>query len=152
MSNDPLASPTLAQLYLEQGHVDRARAVLDEVLARDPYDGTALVLRERLRALRTGRLTCQRGEGQIEIRWRGIPTEGHAELRLLLAHRSGHDGRVRTREVSHMCNGAVGEHRVLAPGASGACAAAIGIPDAEGGFAPLAVADPLQWPLPEDGD
>jgi len=46
----PLATVTLAEIYAAQGHVDRALAVLDEVLARDPDHREALALRERLLA------------------------------------------------------------------------------------------------------
>ena len=45
---DPLASPTLAHLYVEQGHYTKAKAVLDTVIADDPCQGQALALRERL--------------------------------------------------------------------------------------------------------
>lgn len=45
---DPIASATLARLYLTQGHASRAQAILAEVIERDPYDGDALALRSRL--------------------------------------------------------------------------------------------------------
>lgn len=45
-----LASPTLARVLAEQGHVDRAREVADRVLARNPEDARALEVRSRLGA------------------------------------------------------------------------------------------------------
>ena len=43
----PLPTMTLAEIYAAQGHLDRAIAVLDEVLARAPEDEDARRLRER---------------------------------------------------------------------------------------------------------
>ena len=47
--SEALASPTLALLYLAQGHPRRARATLAEVLEAEPENGYALALLERLR-------------------------------------------------------------------------------------------------------
>ncbi|GEM_PF-1806758 len=47
-STDPLASPTLAQLYVAQGHFGKARRVLASLLASDPFNGPALALQQRL--------------------------------------------------------------------------------------------------------
>lgn len=44
----PVATLTLAEIYLAQGHTDRARAVLAEVLANEPDHAAALALRERM--------------------------------------------------------------------------------------------------------
>ena len=44
-----LNSPTLALLYLAQGHPGRARGTIVEVLAADPDNGHALALQARLR-------------------------------------------------------------------------------------------------------
>jgi hypothetical protein len=44
----PVATLTLAEIYLAQGHVDRALAVLDEVLAAEPEHPAARTLRERV--------------------------------------------------------------------------------------------------------
>ncbi len=43
----PLATVTLAEIYAAQGHLDRAIAVLDEVLAREPDHKEAKALRAR---------------------------------------------------------------------------------------------------------
>ena len=44
----PLPTVTLADIYAAQGHVDRAIAVLDDVLAREPESAEAHALRARL--------------------------------------------------------------------------------------------------------
>jgi hypothetical protein len=44
----PVATVTLAEIYVAQGHVDRALSVLDEVLKSEPDHAAARVLRERL--------------------------------------------------------------------------------------------------------
>jgi hypothetical protein len=44
----PVATLTLAEIYVAQGHIDRALAVLDEVLQSEPDHVAALALRARL--------------------------------------------------------------------------------------------------------
>lgn len=44
----PVATVTLAEIYVAQGHTDRALAVLAEVLASEPDHAAALALRDRL--------------------------------------------------------------------------------------------------------
>jgi hypothetical protein len=44
----PVATLTLAEIYVAQGHTDRALAVLAEVLSNEPDHAAALALRERL--------------------------------------------------------------------------------------------------------
>jgi len=44
----PVATLTLAEIYLVQGHADRALATLEEVLATEPEHAAALALRERI--------------------------------------------------------------------------------------------------------
>ncbi len=46
----PVATVTLAEIYIAQGHPDKALAIVDEVLDREPDHVAALALRERLRA------------------------------------------------------------------------------------------------------
>lgn len=49
----PVATLTLAEIYLAQGHYDRALAVVGEVLANEPDHASALALRERIEADRS---------------------------------------------------------------------------------------------------
>ncbi len=51
----PVATLTLAEIYVAQGHTDRALAVLDEVLRSEPDHAAALSLKQRLSGDRTGR-------------------------------------------------------------------------------------------------
>jgi hypothetical protein len=44
----PVATLTLAEIYVAQGHTDRALAVLDEVLSSEPDHAAALALKQRL--------------------------------------------------------------------------------------------------------
>jgi len=51
----PVATVTLAEIYIAQGHAERAHAVLDEVLRSEPDHAAALALRDRLATDRTSR-------------------------------------------------------------------------------------------------
>jgi hypothetical protein len=74
-----LASPTLAQLYLAQGHVEHARTICKQVLEQDSTNGYALALLERLRPVETARVRVrfvassatgnELGAGQLEFNW-----------------------------------------------------------------------------------
>lgn len=79
-----LASPTLAQLYLEQGHPDRARDTCEAILVRSPFNGFALAMLERLREepearlsgglLRDVQFDGSRHEVAVELSW-SVPRE-----------------------------------------------------------------------------
>jgi hypothetical protein len=45
----PVATVTLAEIYAAQGHVDRAQAILTQVLESEPDHAAALALREKLK-------------------------------------------------------------------------------------------------------
>jgi hypothetical protein len=74
-----LASATLAQLYLEQGHTERALAICRELLERDPCNGHALLLERRMRPQPRASLDARfvsssaagvdLGVGQLELEW-----------------------------------------------------------------------------------
>jgi hypothetical protein len=51
----PVATLTLAEIYVAQGHTERALAVLDEVLRNEPDHAAALALKQRLSGDRSGR-------------------------------------------------------------------------------------------------
>jgi hypothetical protein len=84
-----LASATLAQLYLEQGHTERALAICRELLERDPTNGHALLLERRMqpraRATLQARFVSSSaagvdlGVGQLELKW-SVPRSLLAEL------------------------------------------------------------------------
>lgn len=50
---EPMATVTLAEIYVAQGHVTRARKILDEVLAREPEHAAARALLDKLGPAKT---------------------------------------------------------------------------------------------------
>ncbi|MGB1699120.1 MAG: hypothetical protein ACPHRO_04135 [Nannocystaceae bacterium] len=72
---DPLASPTLAALYLRQGHLPRAASVADTLLTKNPEDGVALALRHRIRWLTTLGLEAWIQRGELALRLAGTHDE-----------------------------------------------------------------------------
>lgn len=138
---DPIASATLARLYMAQGHWVRARAILDEVLARTPFDGDALALVARLRPARPRLAAAIEDEG-LSLRWQGVtePNRHHVVVSLW-----GGDGVPPHQYVtSRPCTGAFGRHHLPLPWPRGVLVATLGRVD-DGGFAPAAVAEPLGW-------
>jgi hypothetical protein len=87
--HEGLASATLAQLYLEQGHTERALAICRELLERDPTNGHAILLERRMRTPPRATLEAKFvsssaagvdvGVGQLELRW-SVPRSLLAEL------------------------------------------------------------------------
>lgn len=121
-----LASATLASLYLEQGHTERALAICHELLERDPCNGHALLLERRMRPQPRASLGARfvsssaagvdLGVGQLELEWsvpRDLLTglgEGLDDARLdvviALARRHGadaHEGPPALRYTSIRC-------------------------------------------------
>jgi hypothetical protein len=150
-----LASPTLAQLYLAQGHPGRARTTLDEVLADDPHNGMALALRERLR-LHPHAEVHARFEpgsgfgGEIELSW-SVPerfpwpaAEFEPRLELIFAIARLRDGSA-LRFSSRICPGPRGTERIGAPLGPASAALALVAHQRGGGLRFLAVAEPLSW-------
>ncbi|MCB9569241.1 MAG: hypothetical protein H6710_18850 [Myxococcales bacterium] len=139
-ARDRLASPTMAQIYMRQGHYHRARETLDAVLEADPFAGAALVLRERL-AILDGPALHARGDGRtLELRWQAAPPSGAHLLVIAFRGRSIY-------VTSRPCAAADGRltlelpppHR---PGSASVCLAEIG---ERGEPRILAVAEPLTW-------
>ncbi len=66
-----LMSPTLARVYIQQGYLDKAEAMLAALLARDPDDGRARVLYNRLRRRPRAEVEAEDGGHQtVLVRWR----------------------------------------------------------------------------------
>jgi hypothetical protein len=140
---DPIASATLARLYMAQGHWVRARAILAEALARAPFDGDALALRSRLQPARP-RLSATVEGQRLCLRWQGITGPDHCHLVLSLWE--GGDGRRFPRQcvTSRPCTSAFGRHQLAHPWARGVLVASLGRVDARG-YTPQVVAEPLGW-------
>jgi hypothetical protein len=77
-TTDRLVSPTLAQLYMAQGHRTRARETVESLLKEDPTQGVALVLRDRLASVIDAKLELQI-DREVVLRW-WIPTHLHRQL------------------------------------------------------------------------
>lgn len=137
-----LASPTLALLYLAQGHADRARETLDEVLANQPDNGHALALRARIERPDPCELRVRRVAGAVAVHWRAPSPTDDLHVVVAISTAAG-DG---LRYTSIRCDDCSrpGEATVPTPD-SGALSACLvrwrpGQP-----FRPLAVVEPLVW-------
>lgn len=141
MPSDPIASATLARLYMSQGHWVRARAILEEVLTRAPLDGDALALRSRFEPPRP-RLSASLDGDRLDLRWQGVTDPRRCHVVLCMW---GGEGPARGPQVtSRRCAGAFGRHQLPQPWARGVLVASLGRVDPEG-WAPLTVAEPLGW-------
>jgi len=142
---DPIASATLARLYMAQGHWVRARAILDEVLAQAPFDGDALALRARMLPGRP-RLTAAVEDDALCLRWQGVTEPGRHHV--VVSMWGGDDTPSRLAPVqvvsSRPCTGAFGRHCLPRPWPRGILVASLGRVD-DRGFAPQVVAEPLGW-------
>jgi len=138
---DPIASATLARLYMTQGHWVRARAILDEVIARVPFDGDALALRARFEPPRP-RLAVTLHDDQLCLRWQGVtdPRGVHVVVCAWGAPPPAAGPRV----TSRACASAFGRHLLPRPWARGVLVASLGRMRPSG-YAPLVVAEPLGW-------
>jgi hypothetical protein len=138
---DPIASATLARLYMAQGHWSRARAILDEVLARTPFDGDALALIARLRPGRPRLAATAEDEG-LCLRWQGVlePERHHVVVSMW----GGEGVPPRQWVTSRPCTGAFGRHHLPRPWPRGVLVAVLGCVE-DGGFSPRVVAEPFGW-------
>ncbi len=64
----PLETPTFARLLADQGHAEKALAVADNLLRRNPADARALAVRESLRAKPAASKSHRRTVAELE-RW-----------------------------------------------------------------------------------
>jgi hypothetical protein len=178
MSDAPvLATATLAQLYMQQGHLEQARRVLARVLAADPFHEHALALAARLAARSRARLYAafHPDEGVV-VRWHDAPDD--PDLHLILATfrpLPGAAGRTGLHVTSARCRTPAGEHTFpvagaarLAPASASLCLARLR-PTPPGSRAPgeatsgarspadaaagpgleiLAVHEAISWPVP----
>ncbi len=139
---DPLASPTLALLYISQGHRAHAREVVEEILGRDSTDGHALVLRDRLRAHSEAMLGCVDEGDALTLTWQRAP--GGRDVHVIVSIFSGSGADLRTFVTSKRCTSSVGSWRVSRPPHRGSASACIGRLGAHG-LEILAVARPVSW-------
>lgn len=139
-NDDPIASATLAQLYVAQGHRRKALQTLAMVLRRDPTDGHALHLTERLRVETEASLKLTFEDG-LELAWQGAPRSSHAIL-LCIRIQGGVLDRVVT---SVACAHENGRHRFTPPFPRGSVAACVGTVVPGHGFVVHAVARSIRF-------
>lgn len=140
---DPLASPTLAQLYLGQGKLDRAREVLDELLEDDPYAGAALALRHRLAHRERGALSIAGGVDGLRVRVElsGDDLAAHVVLTTFELIEGGHTRQRVTSKPVGARRGEVVFDAPRGPASATACAATLD----DGRVVVLAVAATHSW-------
>lgn len=152
MSETPaaLASATLAQLYVQQDHLEQARRVLARVLAADPFHGHALALAERLAARSRARLyaALQQGRGLV-VRWHDAPPGPGLHLIVAVFHPvAGSPGATSVDVTSVRVDREAGEHG-FPVGSGGRSAASASLCLARltpTGLELLAVHEPVSWP------
>lgn len=141
-SSDPIASPTLALLYLAQGHAPKARAMIEELLRDDPLDGHALALARRV-GPPPARINVRLEGSELVVTWQGVPIR--PAVHVLAVTTRGDGARVRTGVTSAPCRAPFGRVVFARPAGHGALAACIGRVVPERGFVALAIAAPLSW-------
>jgi hypothetical protein len=143
-----LASATLAQVYIQQDHLEQARRMLARVLQQDPLHGHALALAARLVARSRARLYAGVRPGRgLAVRWHDAP-EG-PEIHLVAAvFRPAPGGPGASVYVtSTRCPAASGEHHFGVPGDQrGPATASLCLARwTDGRLQPVAVHEPLSW-------
>lgn len=149
-----LVSATLAQVYIQQDHLEQARRMLARVLQADPEHGHALALVARLQARSRARLYAGYRPGRgLAVRWHDAPEQ--ADLHLVAAVFrpvpviSGAPGPSGTSlyVTSAACRSASGEHLFVFPGeARGPATATLCLSRWDGArLLPVTVHEPLSW-------
>jgi hypothetical protein len=148
MSASTLASATIARLYLQQGHFDKAQAVINALLSLSPSQGEALALRERLVKCQKGSIKARMNRGQIEITWQVLHVDPNSSQHLRIDCFS--DGVSSAKSFDHACVEPNGVFTLAAPFSTGACACCL-VSRAEGSEASaepaeiLALGRIVQW-------
>jgi hypothetical protein len=141
---DPLATPTLARLYMGQGHFDRARTVLDGCLRRDPHDGHALALVRRLQVRSDATLVVKLVRDRLVLEWTALADAESCYVVIVASTQTG--STAATWVTSTRARAAFGtwDHGLPFPrGSVSACIGTVG----PHGWSVLAVARPLSWPV-----
>lgn len=150
---DPLATPTLARLYMGQGHFDRARAVLHACLRRDPHDGHALVLVRRMQARSDAAVTLalvtdrgrpgSSGAPRLVVEWTALADSAACHVVIVATTQTG--ATAASWVTSTRARTAFGSWECALPFPRGSVSACIGCVD-DRGWHVRAVARPLSWP------
>lgn len=140
--HDLIASATLAQLYIAQGHLRKADQTLNKVLESHPLDGSALHLRARLHIPSDAKLTLEIDDSAIELSWRAHGFE-HPLHAVLITHQIGivHPS---TRVTSSACKTSQGAWTSSRPDLGGSAIACLGWVGSAG-FTAIAVTGSVAW-------
>jgi len=141
-SRDPIASTTIARLYLAQGHRRKAARMLEALIDRDPSDGSALHLRDRLDRTEMPTLTAAVDEAHLEVTWDAVREAPRRHV--LVVSYLGDATLPRIQVTSVVCEETAGECTFARPRAPGSAAVCIGFMG-PGGFVAEAVTSPLVW-------
>lgn len=152
---EPIASPTLALLYLAQGHRARAQATVNEVLALEPFNGYALALRERMHEAPKVELSARFvpraaavidiGAGELELRWAIPPALVDPERRLDVVIAIATRQRAVLAYTSIPCLDRRATQRFATPLGPASAAVALVASRPGGSLEILAVAEPQSW-------
>jgi hypothetical protein len=158
-----LVSATLAQVYIQQDHLEQARRMLARVLQADPLHGHALALRDRLQARSRARLYAGYRPGRgLAVRWHDAPELPDLHLVAAIFRPIGRpigrppvagispepiDGAASVYVTSVACRSSAGEHGFTLGGeARGPATATLCLARWDGArLLPVAVHEPLSW-------
>lgn len=150
-----IASVTLAQLYLQQNHLEQAKKIVDHLLAENPFHGPALVLQHRLESTASPLLTAYPHGNAVRIHWLRVPIEKFPQqlqiIVIVFAKRASKSMYV----TSVPCATSQGECFLACgkqPGAASICIAELQntsnflSSSSLAFFRPIAVCQPVAWP------
>lgn len=154
-----LVSATLAQVYIQQDHLEQARRMLARVLQADPLHGHALALRDRLQARSRARLYAGYRPGRgLAVRWHDAPELPDLHLVAAIFRPIGRPvggispapaavGAASVYVTSVACRSSAGEHGFTLGGeARGPATATLCLARWDGArLLPVAVHEPLSW-------
>ncbi len=141
-SRDPIASTTIARLYLAQGHRRKAARMLEALISRNPTDGSALHLRERLDRTEMPTLTAAVDRTHLEVTWEGV--RDTPPRHVVVVSYLGDATLPRIQVTSIACKDTAGECTFARPVEPGSAAVCLGFMS-PGGFVAEAVTSPLVW-------
>ena len=143
-----LASATLAQVYIQQDHLEQARRMLARVLQADPYHGHALALAARLEARSRARLYAGYRPGRgLAVRWHDVPELPQLHLVAAIFRPVPGISGTSLYVTSAPCRSPGGEHGFAVPGdPRGPATASLCLARWDGArLQPIAVHEPLSW-------
>jgi len=143
-----LVSATLAQVYIQQDHLEQARRMLARVLQADPEHGHALALVARLQARSRARLYAGYRPGRgLAVRWHDAPDLPDLHVVAAIFRPVPGISGASLYVTSTACRSASGEHGFEFPGdARGPATATLCLARWDGArLVPVAVHEPLSW-------